>query len=119
MYCVAANGATKEGVANGISGAGGRRDVDYRGAAAFNPWGIADMYGNVWEWTRDARTTYDTTNRVKTSDCDNTTTGGNAVLRGGSYSGGASYCSSAGRNTADVPGYVYGSIGARLARVLQ
>ena len=52
-----------------------------------NDWGFFDMHGNVWEWTGDA------------PDFD---TGGQAVLRGGSWSYNARYCQCARRHVAGV-----------------
>ena len=79
-----------------------------------NPWGIYDMYGNVWEWCRD---TYDGSGFSSCTAAEYCYAGaGRRVLRGGACNGDANGCSSAYRG-ASVPGYVYAGYGIRLVRV--
>ena len=86
-----------------------------------NPWGLHDVYGNVWEWCGDWKKTYP-------GGCVRDpavfperagwfgrlfTSGSNRVLRGGSWRGSARYCRSAYRLVGD-PGYRGSSLGFRL-----
>jgi formylglycine-generating enzyme required for sulfatase activity len=82
-----------------------------------NAWGLYDMLGNVWEWTEDHwHDSYkgapaDATPWVDTgADAD-----ASRVIRGGSWSGIASYCRSAYRGLCH-PGYRVGFLGFRPAR---
>jgi len=75
-----------------------------------NPFGLVDMLGNVWEWTRDRY-------RFRYS---RTATGGKStafVLRGGSWvSNDAAYLR-CGRRYSNLPTYTYSRTGCRLSRV--
>ena len=64
------------------------RDVGMYGA---NPWGFADMHGNVYEWTADW---YDATYPTGNPDIDPTgpASGSSRVRRGGSWTHGWSAC---------------------------
>jgi len=68
-----------------------------------NPWGLYDIYGNVWEWCHD----HYKPDYYKKSPSDNPrgpSTGTARVLRGGAWNSDAGHCTSSYRNKAD-PGY--------------
>jgi formylglycine-generating enzyme required for sulfatase activity len=54
------------------------------GSFAFNPWGLADMHGNVWEWTADWYGPY-TDARAANIDPHGSASGDKRVIRGGSW----------------------------------
>ena len=54
------------------------------GSFAFNPWGLADMHGNVWEWTADWYGPY-TDARAANIDPHGGVSGDQRVIRGGSW----------------------------------
>ena len=68
------------------------------GTKTANPWGLYDMYGNVWEWCLDW---YDTTLAYGT-DPQGPSSGGYRVIRGGSWGSSEGYCNSADRFR-DIP----------------
>ncbi len=77
-----------------------------------NPLGLHDMHGNVWEWCADA---YDAAYYASSPANDPPgAMSSDRVLRGGSWSSGAAYCRSAGRNAYE-PTYRANSNGFRLA----
>jgi formylglycine-generating enzyme required for sulfatase activity len=87
-----------------------------------NPWGLYDMYGNVWQWCNDFyKEDYYLAGPEK--DPRGPETGQTRVLRGGCWNSRASACRSAYRNSED-PGYtdvcfgrdVSGQVGFRCAR---
>lgn len=84
-----------------------------------NAWGLYDMHGNVWEWVQDwyDHTAYQrrATAGVTAVDPLGPARGSNRVVRGGSWSGVASYCRAADRGLAD-PSHRFDSLGFRLLR---
>ena len=73
-----------------------------------NPWGLYDMYGNVFEWTEDRYSSYGTTDFTGYESYNS-----DRVFRGGSWNINAQYLRSAfrGRNS---PGNRFDFVGFRL-----
>ena len=79
-----------------------------------NPWGLYDMYGNVWEWCQDwYNSDYYTISPKKNPEGPQT--GHYRVARGSSHVSDARRCRSAVRD-GFPPGEPYGNFGFRLAR---
>ena len=78
-----------------------------------NWWGFYDMHGNVWEWCRD----WYAEELSMGTDPRGSSSGSGRVLRGGSCSDNASYCTSSLRNSCG-PSRSDNDIGFRLSRTL-
>ena len=70
-----------------------------------NPWGLYDMYGNVWEWCLDSYGPYPGGTVV---DPRGPETGSARVIRGGTWSNAAAWCRSANRDTPRGATYDFG-----------
>ncbi|MDM8550268.1 SUMF1/EgtB/PvdO family nonheme iron enzyme, partial [Desulfobacterales bacterium HSG2] len=75
-----------------------------------NAFGLCDMHGNIWEWCRDWFDDYPSGHVI---DPEGPSSGSNRVKRGGSWSGSAGSCRSAGRGR-DSPGRRSNALGLRL-----
>jgi formylglycine-generating enzyme required for sulfatase activity len=61
-----------------------RQKTTAAGALPLNPWGLADMHGNVWEWTSDWYGPYPESARANI-DPHGPASGDKRVIRGGSW----------------------------------
>ncbi|MHC4432582.1 MAG: formylglycine-generating enzyme family protein, partial [Planctomycetota bacterium] len=76
-----------------------------------NPWGLHDMHGNVWEWTRSAYRPYPYNSNDGRNDV---TDAGHKVVRGGSWYDRPKRCRSAFRLSYPAWRKVY-NVGFRIA----
>jgi formylglycine-generating enzyme required for sulfatase activity len=86
------------------------------GTKEYNPWGLYDMHGNVWEWVQD-KWHGDYSGAPADGRSWESGDGSCRVIRGGSWGCGAMRCQSANRN-GYAPGSRYYSLGFRLLRIL-
>ncbi len=78
-----------------------------------NPWGLFDIYGNVWEWVSDAYTGYSSTAQTDPFAMDSTWT---HPIRGGSWDTLPEYCRSASRHYELTSDQGRNNLGIRLKR---
>ena len=82
------------------------------GSYQANELGLYDMTGNVWEWCWDW---YDSYGSLPVDNPTGLVSGGNRVLRGGSWNNRASFARVANRTNND-PGNRNNNVGFRLVR---
>ena len=85
------------------------------GRKAPNAWGLHDMHGNAWEWTRDWYGAYGAPGERLSDDPTGPRDGELRVVRSGSWRGAPAQLRSAARSAAD-PGMRWDHVGFRVVR---
>ncbi|MFT7074391.1 MAG: formylglycine-generating enzyme required for sulfatase activity/serine/threonine protein kinase [Planctomycetota bacterium] len=88
------------------------------GTYAPNPFGLHEVHGNVWEWTRDAFSSGDYTEKYEPDPTNTPSESSRIVYRGGSFNAPAASARLAYRDY-DTPELAHNSTGLRPARAVE